>query len=62
MVLKEAAQVTKKLSSGLLHLVVWWLEGNVLEAVLPPSSGFKFVIKEMHPLHCCPPLNYKSEK
>jgi hypothetical protein len=26
-----------------------------LEAVLPPSSGIKFVIKEMCTLHCCLP-------
>jgi hypothetical protein len=32
---------------GLLRHVVWWLETDVSEAVLPPSSGLKFVIVEM---------------
>jgi hypothetical protein len=35
--------------SGLLGFVVWWLETNVSEAVLLPSSGLKFVIMEAYP-------------
>jgi hypothetical protein len=42
----------RKRSCGLLRLVVWWLETDVSEAVLPPSSGLKLVIREMYPLHC----------
>jgi hypothetical protein len=26
---------------------------NVLETLQPPSTGLKFVIKEMSSLHCC---------
>jgi hypothetical protein len=33
--------------SGLLRRVVWWFETNVSEAVLLPSSGSKFMIKEL---------------
>jgi len=34
-----AAQNKKSWISGLLRRVVWWLETNVSEAMLPPSSG-----------------------
>jgi len=37
------------------HVVVLWLEINVSEAGLPPSSGLNFVVKEMYPLQCCLP-------
>jgi len=30
-----------------------WLEINVSDAVLPPSSGLNFVIMESYPLYCC---------
>jgi hypothetical protein len=36
----------------MMRRVVWWSKTNVSEAVLPPSSGLKFFIKEMYPLHC----------
>jgi hypothetical protein len=39
--------------SGLLSRVIWWLETNVRETVLHPSSGLNFVIKEMYTLRCC---------
>jgi hypothetical protein len=35
---------------GLLHRVVWWLETNVSEAVLPPSSGFSVWSRRC--IHC----------
>jgi len=38
--------------SELLRCVVWCVETNVSGAVRPPSSGLKFVIKEMYPLPC----------
>jgi len=37
----------------LLRPVVWWLGTNVSEAALPPSSGLRFVMKEMYQMHCC---------
>jgi len=40
---------------ALLRRAVRQLESNVSEAVLSPSSGFRFVIMEIHPLHCCLP-------
>jgi len=42
--------------SGLLRRVVRWLETNVSEGVLPPSSGLRFVIMEMYLLHPQGPL------
>jgi len=38
----------KLLFIGLLHRVVWWLKTKVSEAVLPPSSRLKCVVKKMH--------------
>jgi len=38
----------------LLHHVVWLLKTNVLDTVLPPSSGLKCV-EEIYLLHCHPP-------
>jgi len=49
---------------GLSGHVVRWLETNISEAVLPPSSGLKFMVMEMYPLHCCLPrevLNLQFE-
>jgi len=37
--------------SRLLCGVLWWLETNVSETVLPPSSGLMLMVKEMYPLH-----------
>jgi hypothetical protein len=41
-----------------LHYAVKWLETNILEVLLLPSSGFIFVMKEMYPLHCCLPREF----
>jgi len=37
------AEKWKLFSEALYHLV-WWLETTFLEALLPPSSGFKSVV------------------
>jgi hypothetical protein len=39
-----AAQNKKSWISGLLRRVVWWLEINVSESLLHPSSGLMFPI------------------
>jgi hypothetical protein len=39
-------QLRNSTFSGLLRRVVRWLETNVSEALLPSSSGLKFVILE----------------
>jgi hypothetical protein len=46
----------KSMFSVLVRRVVWWLEADVSESVLPPSSGCKCVVKEMFPLYCCLPI------
>jgi len=39
--------------SGMLCLVVRWMDTHISEAVLPPSPGMRFMIMEMYPLNCC---------
>jgi hypothetical protein len=47
--LAHNSRFSQRILSGLLRRVGWWLETNVSETVLPPSSGLKFVI--MHNSH-----------
>jgi len=59
----ESLRVRRKQSTkSLIEVAVFWIVApcslvvgneNVSEAVLPPSSGFKYMVKEMYRLHSC---------